>query len=133
MDGSVLPLNLQRMIMTIQHRIPIPALLPILPVCIAFSVFLGSCASGEETNEAPVATGHETVSDSILAYDPDTYEQIVKIYTMPAAMIEKGKRGSIKEHMYNNADKLSIDTTIVFDPATFELKRWQITATPKTE
>jgi len=59
--------------------------------------------------------------------DPETYEDIVVIYAMAAYL--KGKRGSVKNDLLNNTDKLSIDTVVIYEPDKFRLKRWEITAT----
>lgn len=105
----------------------------ILILCFVLISALKACKSEPAAGEITLTDDDTIVSDSLLAYDPNTYEEIVIIYSMPARMIEKDKRGSIRDHMFRNADKLSIDTTIVFDPEEFRLKRWEITAVPAVE
>jgi hypothetical protein len=117
-------------IMTTQHHVTSSSLLQALLICVGVSTLLSSCRSKVKPEQAPLVDYSAMISDSILIYEPENYEQVVVIYSMPAHFYDRKKRGSLKDQMYNNADKLSIDTTVATMREDPRLQKWEITATP---
>ncbi len=104
-----------------------------LPLILLMLVMFSFCSAQDKTAPVLKSDAPRYIIDTVIVFDPNTYEEQVIIYQTPADMKLPGAEGPFSTELKNDAREYSLDTVIVYDPDTKKEKMTRIMVVKKKE